>query len=1039
MAQGPDEPRDNRPIAWMARNAIAANLIMIILIGGGLWAALNIQKEVFPQFQLDVVEVSVGYPGAPPSEVETGILQPIEEAVRGLDGIREITAQAEEGQGSVTIELIAGADRMKAFQDIDQAIASIRTFPEEIEEPEVRLQSRQRVAMQVALFGAVDAWTLRKLGERLRDRLLSDPEITRAELDFVPDYVTHVEIPARKLREFDLTLPEIAETIQQSSENVPAGSVRASQGEVLLRLEERKVRAEQFGDIAVLADPSGATVTLSDLADIEDGFEEGNFHSQFNGQPSLEIQVYRTGEQSPLEIEDGVKQILSDFESVLPPGVQWRIDSNNAQDYRERLNLLIENGILSIFIVLGILSLFLQLRLAFWVMAGMAISFIGSLLFLPPIGVTINMISMFGFLVAIGLVVDDAIVVGENIYTHRQTEKTRLTASIRGARGMAAPVTFAILTNIVAFVPLLFIPGETGKFWWPLPVVVIAVLLLSLFEALFVLPAHLAHTRGDAPRAWLLKQLKRGQEAFARAFDRFVETRYKAFLELCMRNRYLTITAALALLAVAGAYARSDHMGMILMPELSADEIEAGISLPVGTTPEQAGAMAMKLTRATRRMYEANDLGAVAEGIKTNVRGQSFLDIEIVMRPPDQRDMTAQEVIRLWRNEIGEIAGVDQITFEAERGPAGFRPDISVDLSHTDVATLEKASQDLRRRLESFANTVNISDNYEKGKTRLDYRLLPEGRALGVTAEEVGEQLRGAFFGNLALRQLRGTNETEVRVKLPESQRKDLQTLEDFVVRTGGGTEIPLSEITEVTYTEAFSTINRRNGRRVVTVSTDVEPKRQIGRVITALRQEVLPSMQAQYPGLTWSFQGSQAEMRESTQALWGSFALAALVIYALLAVAFRSYAQPVIVMAAIPFGVIGAVFGHLLMGYSLSLVSLMGVVALAGVVVNASLIMTDYANRQRASHGLYEAVRMAGLRRFRPIVLTTLTTFGGLSPILFETSMQAQNLIPMAISLGFGIVVATAIIVVLVPCLYLALEDIKARLGPRRAENEAT
>jgi multidrug efflux pump subunit AcrB len=1013
----------------MARNAIAANLIMVILLAGGIWSAFNIQKEVFPQFQLDVVEVDFGYPGAAPSEVESGVVQPIEEAVRGLEGIREITSEAGEGRGRVSIELISGVDRMKAFQDIDQAIARIRTFPDDIDEPEVRLQSRQREAMELGLYGDVDIWTLRKIGERLRDRLLSHPDITQAELGYVPDYVTHVEIPSATLRTYNITLPEIAGLIRQSSRDIPAGSVRTSDGEILLRMQARKVRAEQFGRIEIVADESGATIPLSQIATVKDGFEEGRFHSRFNGQPSLEIRIFRTGKQSPLEIERAVNTTMADFEAVMPPGMKWRVDSNNAQDYRERLNLLLENGVLSIFIVLAILSLFLAARLAFWIMAGMAIAFIGSWLFLPPLGVTINMISMFGFLVAIGIVVDDAIVVGENVFEERKTGKSGLQAAIDGTRSIAAPVTFSILTNLIAFVPLLFIPGETGKFWWPLPVVVMTVLTLSLLEALFILPAHLGHISNKPSRNPLLKLIKRIQTAFATKFDYFVTVRYSAFLDMCVRNRYITIVAAIAMLVSVGAYAKSDHMGMIMMPEVSADEIEAGISLPVGTTPEQAGELALRITRATREMYEANNLDEVAEGIKTNVRGQNFIDVEIVMRPPDQRDMTAREVIRLWRDKIGDIQGVDQLTFEAERGPGGWRPDISVDLSHNNVAVLEKVSQDLVRALKSFDNTADVNDNYNKGKTRIDYHLLPEGRALGLTSRDVGEQLRGAFFGNLAIRQLRGTNETEVRVKLPEAERKDMHYLEDFVVRNDNGTEIPLGDITELKYSEAFSSINRRNGRRIVTVSTDVEPKRETTQVVTALNNKVLPELRTKYPGLTWTFQGSQAEMRESTQALWGYFGLAIFVIYALLAVAFKSYYQPFIVLMAIPFGTIGAVIGHIIMGFDLSLISMMGVVALAGVVVNASLIMTDFANRHRTTHGVERAVHMAGLRRFRPVVLTTLTTFGGLTPILLETSMQAQYLIPMAISLGFGIVFATAITLILVPCLYMMLEDISTRL----------
>jgi multidrug efflux pump subunit AcrB len=467
-------------------------------------------------------------------------------------------------------------------------------------------------------------------------------------------------------------------------------------------------------------------------------------------------------------------------------------------------------------------------------------------------------------------------------------------------------------------------------------------------------------------------------------------------------------------------------MGMILMPEVSADEIEAGVRLPVGTTRDQAAEIAAAVTEASIRMFKKYNLYEVAEGIKTNVRGQNFIDVEIVMKPPDQRDMTANEVIRLWRDSIGDLPGVDQITFEAESGPGGYRQDISVDLSHSDIDVLEKASRAFLARVKGFSNTRDVNDNYNKGKTQLDFRLRPEGKALGLTDEGIGEQLRGAFFGSLALRLMRGTNEIEVRVKLPEDQREDIHHLEDLVIRTPTGIEVPLLDVVDVEQSEAFTTINRRDGRRVVNVSMDVEPKRAITQVITALNTDVLPQLQKDYPGITWTFEGSNAEMRRATASLWGWFSLAVAVIYALLAVAFRSYVQPLIVLLAIPFGIVGAVIGHILLGYDLSLISLMGVIALSGVVVNDSLIMIDYANRHRGGNPAYDSILNAGLRRFRPIMLTTLTTFGGLVPIIFETSLQAQYIIPMAISLGFGILFSTAIILVLVPCMYLILEDVQ-------------
>ena len=1024
-------------ISWMARHPVAANLAMAVLLIGGVLSALQIQKEVFPRFQLDIVTVEIDYPGAGPSEVETGVVQPVEEAVRGLEGIGEISSLAEEGSGSVTIKLVSGADRMQAFQNIDQAVARIRTFPEEADEPEVSLQTRKREAMEIGLFGDVDEWTLRKLAEQLRDRLLSSPEITLVELANVPAYITHVEIGAETLRRYNLTLPEVAGIISRSARDIPAGSVRTVDGEILLRFQERKTMARELRDIDIVAANTGV-IRLGDIARIRDGFEEGNFHSRFNGVPSVEVAVFRTGDESPLDIEKAVLEVMTAFETRLPPAVAWRVDGNNARDFRQRLTLILKNGAGSTLIVLGILTLFLAARLGFWVMTGMAISYIGSVLFLPLLGVTINMVSLFGFLVALGIVVDDAIVIGENVFEKRKQYKDPMAAAISGTKGVARPVVFSILTTLIAFVPLIFIPGETGLFWRPLPVVVITVLVLSLFEALYILPSHLGHIKQGKNNHPVLGTVKRLQIRFSGWFDDgFVQGPYKTLFNFLLDNRYITTAGALALLTIIGSYANSAHMGMVNMPEVAADEIEAGVSMPVGTTPAQAGRMAMKLTRATKRMYEAHNLQEVAEGIKTNVRGQDGIDVEIVMKPPNERDMTAKEVIELWRNEIGDIHGIDTIQFEAERGPGGWQADISVDLSHDNIKILEKAGQRLVNELELFSNTSDIDDTFDRGKKRIDFRLLPRGRALGLTPEYVGQQLRGAFFGVIALRQQENNNETEIRVKLPESQRNDFSYLENFIIRTPGGTEVPLFEVTELTYTEAFASIARRNGKRVVTVSADVEPKREILQVINALNNDILPRLGADYPELTWQFQGADAEMRKSVRKLWQYFGLAMILIYALLAVVFKSYFQPLIVLSAIPFGVIGAVTGHIIMGYDLSLISMMGVVALSGVVLNSSIIMTDYANGLRNEKGrkisALEAVRQAGLRRFRPIMMTTLTTFGGLIPILSETSLQAQYLIPMAISLGFGVLFATGIILFLVPCLYMMLEDIKTLRGQEK------
>jgi multidrug efflux pump subunit AcrB len=1024
---GPNDsatPPQGGAIAWMARRPIAANLLMLILFGGGLWTAAHIQQEVFPEYTLDAVEILVAYPGASPEEVEQGLLLPIEEAVRGVPGIREISSTAMEGRAQVAIELVSGTDRMQAFGDIDQAISRIRTFPEDIETPEVRLLSDEREVMSIGLHGSVDHWTLRGLAEQLRDQLVANPAITQVSLWRPASYVTHIEIPQHRLRAHGLTLGEVARRIEASSQDVPAGAIEAHDGEVLLRMRAQKLWAEDLGRIPIVRSEAGAMLTLADLADITDGFEEVGFHGQYDQSPSVSLAVFRVGDQSPLDIADAVHATLDAFEPSLPSGVTVRIDRSAARDYAQRLSLLLENGGLAIIIVLVILALFLEYRLAFWVMAGMTVSVVGSLLFLPMIDVSINMISMFAFVVAMGIVVDDAIVIGENVYAYRERGLGHLEAAIAGARDVATPVTFTILSNVVAFVPVLFLPGTTGKFWWPLPAVVITVLLVSLVEALFILPAHIAHPP-PRRRTALGRLLRRVQQGVLGVFTGLVNRLYRPFLGACLRQRYITLSAALTMLMVVGGYAASDHIGMVMMPQVAADEIEAGVRLPVGTTPDQAARVAEAVTASTRRMFDEHDLHEVARGIKTNVRRGNFIDVEIVMRPPDERDMTAAEVIALWRDEIGDLEGVDQVTFEAERGPGGWRDDIEVDLSHSDVEVLARASQAFKAELERFESTRDVNDSYRKGKARLDFELTAEGHRLGFTAESLGQQLRDAFFGALARRQLRGTNEVELRVKLPEVERKRMASLEQLVVRSPSGVEVPLSEVARVTSTEAFSSISRRDGRRVVTVGADVEPQRDTTRVLRVLREEVLPALRADYPGITWSFQGTQAEMRASTETLWGGFALAMLVIYALLAVAFGSYTQPIVVMSAIPFGIVGAVFGHMLLGFDLSLISLMGVIALSGVVVNDALIMVDHANKRRQEMPAIRAIHEAGVRRFRPIILTTLTTFGGLTPILMERSLQAQHLIPMAISLGFGIVFATAIILVIVPCLYMVLEDV--------------
>ncbi len=1026
-------PVKRGPMAWMVEHRVAPNLLMLLFIIGGIFMTQNIQKEVFPEFQLDTVSVTVAYPGATPEEVETGVVLALEEAVSGLDGIDEIRSTANEGSGSLTLEILSGADRQQVYQDVLAAVGRITTLPAEAEQPRVSLNSHRRDVVDLQIHGDLPEGELYRAAERVRERILESPAITQAELEDVRSPQIHIDIPDGTLRAHGLTLAQVSGTIAGVAIDRAGGSIRTQGGEILLRVTERREWAEEFADIVVAVTPSGGPLRLGDIATIREGFEDVISEASFNGERGIGLAVYRVEDQTPISVSEAVHENLPRALAELPPGVDISVRNDSSEIYAQRLGLLMKNGFVGLLLVLLLLSIFLEFKLAFWVTVGIPTAFLGAFLFLPGLEVSINMVSMFAFIIALGIVVDDAIVAGENIYEYRQRGMGNTQAAIQGARDIAKPISFSILTNIVAFLPLLFIPGIMGQYWSPMPMVVITVLALSLLEALFILPSHLAHIR-ERSHAAVGETLHGVQRRFSRGFSNWVDTRYKPFLERCVRQRYVTLTSAVVLLAVTGGYAMSDHIGMIMMPQQPADEIEAGVRLPVGTTRDVSAEMAARITEATYQMFEDNNLHEAAEGIKTNVWGRRFIDVEIVLLPPAERDITTQEVIELWRDQIGDIKGVDQITFEAERGPGSWRDDISIDLSHSDITVLERAATALVERLEEFADTRDVNDNYDRGKAQLDFTLLPEGQALGLTPVEVGRQLRGAFFGDIAMRYLRGTNEIEVRVRLPEKERDDIQTLETFMLRTSNGVEVPLADVARIETGQAFTSINRRDGRRIINVGTDVEPKTAVTRVLAAVNDDVLPQLRADFPGITWTFEGSQAELRESTAALWGGFGLALFAVYALLAIAFGSYIQPLIVMLAIPFGIVGGILGHILLGYDLSLVSMLGVVAVSGVVINGALIMVHYANRQRAEMSAEDAIIKAGARRFRPIMLTTITTFGGLAPIILETSIQAAALIPMAISLGFGILFATTIMLVVVPCFYMMIEDIQGLLERRRA-----
>jgi multidrug efflux pump subunit AcrB len=1010
-------------IHWMAGHSVTANLIMLILIIGGLYLGIRIKKEIFPYFELDLVRVTVPYPGASPQEVERGIILAIEEAVQGLEGVNEVRASAGEGWGTVTVEMIEGENLQRLAQEIQSEVDRITSFPEEAEEPQVVIVSRKRYVVSLALYGDQSEGVLREYAEYLRDRLLQQSDITQVELTGVRNYEISIEIPQDILRTYNLTLEEVALRIGRTSVELPGGAVKTPGGDILVRVKERRDYGHEFGKIPIITSNDGTQVLLEDIADIKDGFEETDNAATYNGKPTVLIEVFRVGDQTPVSVSDAVKQVVAEVNQELPPGMSVVLRNDRSDIYRQRMALLIKNGCMGLILVFILLALFLEARLAFWVALGIPISFLGSLLFLPLMDVSINMVSMFAFIVTLGIVVDDAIVVGENVYHHHQSGMPWLEASVLGTREIAMPIIFSVLTNMVAFVPMFFVPGILGKIFKQIPVVVISVFAISLIECFFILPAHVGHQR-PLERGffgWIYTR----QQKFSRGFVRLVVRRYGPLLELALRWRYVTMSLGIAMLLIAIGYVKSGRMGFELFPKIESDYAMVTATLPFGSAFKRTEKVQQILVRAAQEIVAENGGKALMEGIFANINANKA-EVRIYLTPPDKRPMSTARVTEIWRERVGIIPGLESILFESDAGGPGRGAAITLELSHKDIGLLEQAAAEVAEALEFYPNVKDVDDGFSPGKQQLDFQIKPEGRSLGLRSREVARQVRHAYYGAEALRQQRGRNEVKVMVRLPRNERVSEYNLEEMILRTPAGTEIPLRGAVTINRGRAYTDINRRNGRRIVSVEADVRPRSQAGQVLESLTSETLPALQEKYPGLTFSFEGRQADQRESMESLIRGLFAALIVIYGMLAIPLNSYIQPLIIMAAIPFGIVGAVIGHLIMGYSLSVLSMFGVVALCGVVVNDSLVLISFANRkERTGMSRRDAVHAAGIHRFRPIILTTLTTFGGLSPMIFETSRQARFLIPMALSLGYGILFATLITLIMVPSLYLIVQDL--------------
>jgi len=1024
------------PVAYMANNPVAANLVMLFLIVGGLFSLTIIKQEVFPDIAMDRVMISIPYPGASPEEVEEGIVLAVEEAVSGLDDIDEINSTASEGVGRVVVEMIEGRDLNKLAQDIQNELDRITTFPEDAEDPVISIASHRRQVIDVAVFGDIPETSLRSLVEQVRDKLLLDPEITQVDLVGSRNYEIAIEIPMENLRRYNLTIGDVARKLHAASIELPGGGLDTPSGEILVRMKERRDYGREFALTPIISLPDGTEVLLEDIAFIKDGLSEDGSIARYNGLPAMKLDVFRVADQTPLGVAGAVRRLLPEIRNILPTGVDVEIRNDRSIIYRDRINLLLRNGTLGLFLVLIILGMFLELRLAMWVMMGIPISFMGSFLFMPVMDTSLNMISLFAYIIALGIVVDDAIIVGENIYYQHQCGNRLSRAAVIGAREMASPVTFSILTNIVAFLPIYFIPGPTGRIFKFIPVVVITVFTISLLESLFILPSHLGHNRAKK-RYGIWKKIYNGQQKLGDAFARWVREKYAPWMEKVLMRRYITILIAICVLIVAVSYARSGRMGFSMFPQVESDQARASISLPFGTPIEKTQKVMEQVYRGVQKVVDDNDCPELGLGVWAQVgrNGNHSTDITVYLADPDIRDsiMGTHEFTERWRKAVGPIQGAEMVRFESDFGGPGSGRALSLELSHRDIKVLESASAELAHELENFPMTKDISDGYDLGKRQIDFTMRPEGKSLGLSAVDIARQLRDAFYGREVLRQQRGRNEIKVMVRLPLNERQSENDIEEFLIRTSRGKDIPLMEIVDAKRNRAYTSIERHKGLRVVQVKTDVVPRSETNTVLNALKAGILPELMAKYPGLSWRTEGKQSDIKESMSSLYTGFALAMLGIYALLAIPFRSYVQPLIVMTSIPFGIIGALVGHLIMGYSLSVISMMGIVALSGVVVNDSLVLIDYANRLRRSDSSLSAKNaslIAAVQRFRPIVLTTLTTFFGLTPMMFERSMQARFLIPMAISLGWGILFATVITLILVPCLYMVTDDLIRTFG---------
>jgi multidrug efflux pump subunit AcrB len=1050
-------------IAWFARNHVAANLVMLLMIAGGLLALPNIRQRSFPDINVDVVTVSVAYLGAAPEEVEEGVCVRIEEEIQGINGIEQITSTAAEGACGVGAELIAGYDVDRALGEIKNAVDAIVTFPEETEKPIVNHYVIRRNAIQIALSGDVDERTLKVYGQRIRDDIAGLPGVTQVDLVNSRAYEISIEVPEEALRRHRLSFDQVVAAVRRSSLDMPGGSLKTRRGEILLRTKGQAYTGEEFEDIVVLTRRDGTRLRLGEIARVVDGFEEDPRFARFDGENAVLIKVYRVGDQKVLELVETVKTYVAEARARLPEGIQLTVWRDGSQSLRDRLDILLRNGRSGFILVFVLLSCFLRLRLAIWVSLGVPLSFLGALALFPGLSLSIDVISLFAFILVLGLLVDDAIVVGENVHSHQERAEDPLESAIVGTQEVAVPVIFGVLTTVAAFIPLITAPGAMGQVFAGIGTVVVCCLFFSLVESQLVLPSHLGHVRtgkhADPPPGTVKARWKRVQATLSGSLTRLAETHYHPLLGRALEWRYTTIAIGVALVVLTLAVVGAGGIRFSFFPPVEGDYISATLTMPQGTPVELTSGGVRELEASARRV--ADDLaqefavqgapvvkhimasvgeqpskgGGHRPGARPSASGSHLGEVTLELQSADGRPISARDVAQRWREATPMVAGAEELSFTSSLFSAG--EPINLRLQSADVDDLQIAAESLKARLAGYPGVIDISDSFRLGKEEIKLAILPSAEVLGLTLSDLARQVRQAFYGEEAQRIQREREDIRVMVRYPESQRRSLGDLENMRVRTPDGSEVPFYTVARAELGRGFASIRRSDRQRVINVTADIDSNRaNANEVMADLHANFLPQLLADHPGLRFRLEGAQREQHKVRLGLVRGYGLALILIYSLLAIPLRSYTQPLIVMAVIPFGLVGAIAGHLLMRQeSISMMSVFGVVALSGVVVNSSLVLVHYVNTRRAmGSSVVEAAREAGMARFRPIVLTSATTFAGLTPLLLERSVSAQFLIPMAISLAFGVAFATLITLFLVPSLYLVLHDLQQLLRRPKA-----